>query len=36
MKDLQDIIYGNYTKCLGKKKGKRPRNPISTHCADIS
>jgi hypothetical protein len=33
VRDLQEIIYGNYTKWLGKKKGKRPRNPISNHCA---
>ncbi len=33
MKDLQDIIYKNYTGWLAKKKGKRPRNPNSTHCA---
>lgn len=31
--DLQDIIYKNYTGWLAKKKGKRPRNPNSTHCA---
>ena len=33
MTDLQDIIYRNYTGWLAKKKGKRPRNPKSTHCA---
>lgn len=33
MRDLQNIIYRNYTGWLAKKKGKRPRNPNSTHCA---
>jgi len=32
MRDLQEIIYGNYTTWLDEKKGKRPRNPNSTHC----
>jgi hypothetical protein len=33
MKDLQNIIYRKYTDWLAKKKGKRPKNPNSTHCA---
>jgi hypothetical protein len=33
MRDLQEIIYRNYVWWLGRVKGKRPRNPASTHCA---
>jgi hypothetical protein len=33
MKDLQNIIYEHYKEDLNKHKGKRPKNPNSTHCA---
>lgn len=33
IKDLQHIIYKNYTEYLSSKNGKRPKNPESTHCA---
>jgi hypothetical protein len=32
MRDLQEIIYRNYTTWLDKNKGRRPKNPNSTHC----
>lgn len=33
MREVQDIIYRNYTKWLSVKEGKRPKNPNSTHCS---
>ncbi len=33
MRDLQDIIYRKYKGWLAKVRGKRPRNPNSTHCS---
>ena len=32
-RDVQRIIYSKYSAWVVEKKGRRPRNPQSTHCA---
>lgn len=33
LKDLQNIIFKDYSAYLKRKKGRRPKNPNSIHCA---